>query len=168
MRRSLGSQLSYGSPVVVFLDRGHPPFKNFYSTVFIDVLRIKFYVNSLFHPASLPVRISINKPNLIWKRLVSGDGCRRAMKWRRFGYKLVGCLGRVPLFCLALVFQSHRCKLCRIHRESCNLHRLVWPDQQRLLLLPAMWSYIMISDLKTARTLCCCRQRRSCSERPLT
>lgn len=62
---SLGSPLSYGSPVVVFLDRGHPPFKNVYSTVLIDVLRVKSCVNSLFDPASVQVRISINKPDLI-------------------------------------------------------------------------------------------------------
>ena len=32
--------LSHGSPVVVFLDRGHPCFWNFHSTVPVDVVRV--------------------------------------------------------------------------------------------------------------------------------
>ena len=47
-----------------------------------------------------------------------------ALKWQRSGYRLVGCLSRAPLFCLALVFQSHRYKPRCIHRESCKLHCL--------------------------------------------
>ena len=50
----------YGSPVVVFLDRGHPQFRNFYSAVLVDVVRVKSDVNCLFDPASVPLRITIN------------------------------------------------------------------------------------------------------------
>ena len=50
----------YGSPVVVFLDRGHPQFRNFYSAVLVDVVRVKSDVNCLFDPASVPFRITIN------------------------------------------------------------------------------------------------------------
>ena len=46
--RSLGAPLPYGSPVDVFLDRGPPCFWNFYSTVHVDVVRVKSYVNRLF------------------------------------------------------------------------------------------------------------------------
>ena len=53
--------LSYGSPVVVFLDRGHPCFRNFYSTIPVDVVMAKSYVNRLFDPACVPMRITINK-----------------------------------------------------------------------------------------------------------
>ena len=58
---SFGGPLSYGSPVVVFLDRGHPCFRNFYSTIPVDVVRVKSYVNRLFKPACLPMRVTINK-----------------------------------------------------------------------------------------------------------
>lgn len=71
---SLGSQTSYGSPVIVFFDRGHPRFRNFYSTVPVDVDRVKSYMNSLFDPANVLVGIMFNKLNLIPKRLVSGIG----------------------------------------------------------------------------------------------
>ena len=37
---SHGGLLSYGSPVVVFFDRGHPRFRNFYSIVAVDVVRV--------------------------------------------------------------------------------------------------------------------------------
>ena len=45
---SLGGPLSHGSPVVVFFDRGHPRFWNFYSTIPVDVARVKSYMNCLF------------------------------------------------------------------------------------------------------------------------
>ena len=35
-----GGPLSYGSPVVVFFDRGHPRFRNFYSIVPVDDVRV--------------------------------------------------------------------------------------------------------------------------------
>ena len=72
VRCFLGGPLSDGSPAVMFLDRGHPRFWNFYSIVPVDVVRVKSYVNCLFDPASVPMRIMINKLNLIPKRLVSG------------------------------------------------------------------------------------------------
>ena len=50
----------YGSPVVVFLDRGRPQFRDSYSTVPVGVFRVKSYVNCLFNPASVPFRITIN------------------------------------------------------------------------------------------------------------
>ena len=45
---SLDSPLSHGFPVVVFFDRGHPRFWNFYSTIPVDVVRVKPYMNCLF------------------------------------------------------------------------------------------------------------------------
>ena len=51
---SLGDLLSYGSPVVVFLDRGHPCFWNFYSTVPVDAFRVKSYLVS-----SLTLRVTL-------------------------------------------------------------------------------------------------------------
>ena len=43
---SLGGPLSHSSPVVVFLNRGHPCFWNFNYTLPVDVVRVKSYVNS--------------------------------------------------------------------------------------------------------------------------
>ena len=68
---SFGGPLSYSSPVFVFLNGGHPRVWNFYSTVPVYVIRMKCSVNCLFDHAGVPVRITINKPNLIPKRLVS-------------------------------------------------------------------------------------------------
>ena len=69
---SFGGPLSYGSPVVVFLDRGHPCFRKFYSTIPVDVVTEKSYVNRFFDPACVPMRITINKLNFVPKRVVSG------------------------------------------------------------------------------------------------
>ena len=72
LNHSLVGPLSYGSPVVVFLDCGHPSFWNFYSTVPVDFVRVKSYVNRLFDPACVTMRITINKLYFIPKRVVSG------------------------------------------------------------------------------------------------
>ncbi len=68
---SLGGQQSYSSPVVVFFDRGHPCFRNFNSTVPVDIIRVKSYVNRLFDPACVPVRVTINKLYLIPRFMMS-------------------------------------------------------------------------------------------------
>ena len=56
---SFSGPLYYGSPVVVFLDRGHPRFRNFYSTIPVDVVRVKSYVNRLFDPEN---RVAVLNP----------------------------------------------------------------------------------------------------------
>ena len=43
------------------LDRGHPCSRNFNSTVPVDVVRVKFYVNRLFYLACVTMRITMNK-----------------------------------------------------------------------------------------------------------
>ena len=45
----------------MFFDRGHPRFWNFYSTIPVDVVRVKSYMNSLFDPARVVMRVTINK-----------------------------------------------------------------------------------------------------------
>ena len=59
MSCSLGGPLPYGSPVV-FFDCGHPCFGNFFSTIPVDVVKVKAYVNSLYHSLCVPMRIMIN------------------------------------------------------------------------------------------------------------
>ena len=70
VNRSLGVPLSYGSPVVVFLDRGYPCFWNFYSTVPVDVVRVKSYLNRLFDPVSgwCPVLWACSETAEVWVR----------------------------------------------------------------------------------------------------
>ena len=69
---SLSGPLLYRSPVVVFYDRGHPCFRNFNSTIPVDVIRVKSYVNSFLDPTYVRGRISINKLDLIPDRIVAG------------------------------------------------------------------------------------------------
>ena len=53
-------------------DRGHPRFRNLNSIVPVDVVRVKSYVSSLFDCTRVPVRVSVNKLNLVPKRIMSG------------------------------------------------------------------------------------------------
>ena len=69
---SLSGPLSHGSPVVVFLDRGHPRFWNFFSTIPVNVVRVKSYMNCLFDPARVVIRVTINKLYFVPEWLVSG------------------------------------------------------------------------------------------------
>jgi len=69
---SLSGPLLYCSPILLlFFDRGHPCFRNFNSTIPVDVIRMKSYVNSFLDPTCVPVRISINKLDLIPDRIVA-------------------------------------------------------------------------------------------------
>ena len=43
---------------VVLLDRGHPRFWNYYSTIPVDVVRVKSFTNSLFDPARVVIRVT--------------------------------------------------------------------------------------------------------------
>ena len=45
----------------MFLDCGHPRFGNFNAAVPVDGIRVKSYVDSLFDPTGVPVRVLINK-----------------------------------------------------------------------------------------------------------
>ena len=68
----------HGSPVVVFLGRGHPRFWNFYSTIAVDVVRVKSYVKSLFDPARVVIRVMIHVRS-----------CGHVLKRRRSRYRRV-------------------------------------------------------------------------------
>ena len=46
-------------------DRRHPCFGNFDSVVSIDVIRMKSYLDSLFDPTCVSVRVTIDKLDLI-------------------------------------------------------------------------------------------------------
>ena len=72
MTCSLGGPLLHSSPVVVFFDRGHPRFWNFYSTIAVDVVRVKSNMNCLFYPARAVIGVTINKLYFVPEWLVSG------------------------------------------------------------------------------------------------
>ena len=69
---SHGGPLSHGSPVVVFLDRGHPRFWNFYSTIPVDVVKVKSHTNCLFDSVRVVIRVTNNKLYFVPGWLVSG------------------------------------------------------------------------------------------------
>ena len=68
---SLSGPLLYHSPVV-FFDRGHPRFGNFNSTIPVDIIRVKSYVDSFLDPKGVPVRVSINKLYLVPNWIMAG------------------------------------------------------------------------------------------------
>ena len=53
-------------------DCRHLRFRNFNSTVPIDVVRVKSYVNSLVNSTRVPVRVSVNKLNFVPERIIPG------------------------------------------------------------------------------------------------
>ena len=69
---SLGSPLSHGSPVAVFLNRGYPCIWNSNSNVPFDVVTLESYVNCLFDAASVVMRVTINKLYFLPEWLMSG------------------------------------------------------------------------------------------------
>ena len=70
----LSGPLLYRSPVVVgfFFYRGHPRFRNFNSATPVDVIRMKSYADSFLDPTCVPVKVSINKLNLVPNWIVAG------------------------------------------------------------------------------------------------
>ena len=53
-------------------DRRHPRFRNLNSTAPVDVVRVKSYVNSLFNSTRVPLRVWVNKLNLVPERIMPG------------------------------------------------------------------------------------------------
>ena len=66
-RRSTVAQLSC-CVFLFFFYRGHPRFWNFYSTIPVDVVRVKSYMNCLFDSARVLIRVTINKLYLVLKK----------------------------------------------------------------------------------------------------
>ena len=68
----LGDPLSHGSPVAVFVNRSHPCIWKSNSNVSVDVVRLESYANCPFDPASLIMRVTINKLYFFPEWLMSG------------------------------------------------------------------------------------------------
>ena len=112
-----------GWSAVVLSDRRYPSFWNFDSAISIDVIRMKSYMDSLFDPTCVPVRVTINKLNFFPNR-----------KMPRFVSVFRNCGGLrtskpyisvVFLSCLASLSLFPRCILCRTHMKFYRRHRLV-------------------------------------------
>ena len=57
--------------LLCFFYHGQPHFWNFYSTIPVDVVRVKSGMNCLFDPAHVVIRVTINKLNFVLEWLVS-------------------------------------------------------------------------------------------------
>ena len=68
---SLRGPLWWQSAVMLCACR-HPRFRNVNSTVPVDVVRVKSYVDSLFNSTRVPVRASVNKLNFVPERMMPG------------------------------------------------------------------------------------------------
>ena len=55
-----------------FFYLGHPRILNFYSTIPVDVVRVKSYIHCLFDPARVVIRVTINTLYFVPEWLVSG------------------------------------------------------------------------------------------------
>ena len=157
---SIGVPLSYISSFVVFLDLRYPCFWNFYSTMPVNVVRVKSCVNRLFDPACVPIRITINKFYFVPKRVVSGVSVFRNGRG----------LGTDKSDVSLMLFDSV------LHRSSslADVNLTAFPGNPlnhailfSLLdsVLRTRYDLIVVSDLKTACMPCCCRQRKGFSDR---
>ena len=71
-------------------DRRHPCLRNFDSVVSIDVIRMKSYLDSLFDPTCVSVRVNINRDNGIeipeaWMPTIRKHNSRSTTKRTREG-----------------------------------------------------------------------------------
>ena len=71
---SLGGLQSHGCHVVVFLDRGHPRFWNFYSIHPVDVVRVKSYMNCLSDSARVLIKVTMKEGEFATAILREPDG----------------------------------------------------------------------------------------------
>ena len=53
-------------------DCKHPSFRNFNFTAPDDVVREKSYGNSLFNSTRVPMGVSVDKPNFVSERIMTG------------------------------------------------------------------------------------------------
>ena len=98
---SLGGPLSHGSPVIVFFDRGHPRFWNFYTTIAVDVVRVKLHINCLFDPARVVIRArSINFTSfqsglcpVLWACSETAEVSVRASRMSQSCSLILSCIG---------------------------------------------------------------------------
>ena len=109
---SLGGLQSHGSPVVVFLDRGHPRFWNFYSTIPVDVVRVESYMNCLSDSARVVIRVTMKEGEFDTAILREPDG------------QLTTSVYRKPMYTdQYLAYDSHRPRSVKCGIVKCLYER---------------------------------------------
>ena len=95
------------------LDRGYPSFGNFDSTIPIDIAGMKSYMDSLFDPTCVPVRVTINKlnlaPNRNMPRFISVLRNRRGLSMSKLCQSCSFILSRIdlPVWPIYTLLHSH-------------------------------------------------------------
>ena len=97
---SLYGPQSHGSPVVVFFDRGHPRFWDFYSTIPVDVVGMNSCMNCLLDPARVVMRVTINFTSVqsglclvLWAYFETAEVSVRAGRMPRSCSLILSCIG---------------------------------------------------------------------------
>ena len=128
------------------------------------------YVYGLFNFTSVPMRVSVNKLNLVLNRKVPVS-----LACSETGELWVRVSRRVPSFSIysfthwSLCFTPGR-GFTDIHFAAFTwniIDNTVCWDGSRASFGRTKCNLSVVSDLKTVRTPCCCRQRRRTSDAPL-
>ena len=147
---------------VALFDRGYPSFGNFDSTIPIDVVGMKSYINILFDLTCAPVRVTINKINLAPNRIcpVSLACSETAEVWVRANR--VSVMFFYPFSHWSPCFtDKHLAAFTGDLVNDTVLFRWFWSS-----LGGTKWNLSVVSDLNTVRMPWCCRQRRRTSDTP--
>ena len=109
---------------VVLFDLGYSSLGNFDSIIPIDVVRMKSYMDSLFDPTCILLRVMINKLNLApsrnMPRFVSVLRNHRGLSWSK---PFISVMLFYPFSHWSPLF--HRYTLFCIHMGSCKRHRFI-------------------------------------------
>ena len=99
-----------GWSAFVLSDRRYPSFRNFDSTISIDLIRMKSYMDSLFGPTCVPVRVTINKLIIYKLTFVNNDSTSRDTRIVIYKRADRGCRkGRI-------MQTRERCRSCRLYK----------------------------------------------------
>ena len=87
--------------LLCFIDRGHPRFWNFYTTIAVDVVRVKLHMNCLFDPARVVIRArSINFTSfqsglcpVLWACSETAEVSVRASRMSQSCSLILSCIG---------------------------------------------------------------------------
>ena len=121
------------------------------------------YMNCLFDPARAVIRVTINKLYFVPEWLVSGVA---GMLWNGGGLGTGESNVSIVLLNSILHRSSSRSDVCLAVFTANSVNYVILFSRVDGV-FRSYWDLSVVSDLKTARTPCCCRQRRSCSDRPL-
>ena len=137
-----------GWSAVVLFDCRYPSFRNFDSTISIDVIRMKSYMYSLFYRS--------------W-----GSGPINLTSFQIGGYPVsLACSKTAEVWYEQAVYMSCSFILSCIALLVSAMYTLPHSHGSRASFGCTKWDLRVVSDLKTVRTPCCCKQRRRTSDTP--